>query len=97
MVIKYTYSGSYENIKINGIAYVTSGSYTTELGDAINYNSERTIHYPLREENITRIEDHIKGAVEEYQQRDTLYYNQYQDDSDKVIDYTLFSSSLEEA
>ena len=100
MVIKYTYSGSYENVNRNGIIYLTSGSYTTELEDnVIKYEYNRkTLQYPLREENKTHVEDHLQAVLEEERQKDDMiYYNQWQDDPEAVFEYTLFSSSLEES
>ena len=101
MVIKYIYSGSYEDRKLNGEAYVTSGSYTSELVEdsaiIYEYLSATPIHYPIREENITRIEDHLKGVIEERHQTDSAYYYQYQNDVEAVFEYTFLSSSLEES
>jgi len=100
MVIKYTYSGSYENVNQNGIIYLTSGSYTTELEDDVikyEYNRKSLLHYPIPEEMKTHIEDHLQVVLEEGRQRDEVYYHQWQDDTEASFEYTLFSSSLEEA
>ena len=84
MVIKYIYSGSYEDTKLNGEAYITSGSYTSELVEDrlvhYEYLGNSPIHYPIREENITRIEDHLKAVIEETHQKVATYYYQYQND-----------------